>query len=432
MARVNYLSPGFLNRDVTTVVIVGGGVAGCSLASLLNRGGFDVTLVERREIGGLLREIEFETGYHCDSAPHLLFFDETEERAVGELFRRFTTLHEHEFYAGTYPRGDLTDPHHYPVSEANLDRWDDADQLRAELDGAPGKTDAAFFESYVKNQVGPTLYDRYYRNYTEKHWGIDPARITGDWFDFKLSFPETEQEFFGGGAYYPDDRYTDILAQMVDGCDVVFDAASELVTSGGEIDCLRTESGLELTGDVYVNTIDPSVLVSTVDESLRYRSMVILGVHIEATERLFPAHVDWGYFPNHYEFTRLTDYGFTPQSIPDGEFILTAEFPCFLGDDCWSHPDEWYERYLLEFLDEQHIEAELLAAEVRRVPRAYPLPVEEEIATFERINASLSTYDTMFNLGRISTYEYIWIKDIVGQADETFHAIESSVGKDAG
>jgi UDP-galactopyranose mutase len=56
---------------------------------------------------------------------------------------------------------------------------------------------------------------------------------------------------------------------------------------------------------------------------------------------------------------------------------------------------------------------------VRRAPRAYPLPVNEEIEKFNRINGQLSQYRNVFNLGRVSTYEYIWIKDIVQQTYET-------------
>ena len=403
---------------MTDITIIGAGVAGCSTAYLLEKEGFDVTVVEKDAVGGLLREIEFETGYHCDSAPHLLFFDDEEEAVVGELFSEFTHIEPREFYAATYPRGDLDDPHHYPVSKQNIDRWDDADRIREELEQAPGKTDAEFFEEYMKKQVGETLYERYNRSYTEKHWGIDPNRITGDWFDFKISFPEEEQEFFGGGAYYPDDKYTDILRSMIADCDLVFDGVTGLETEGDRITAVETETGDRIESDLFVSTIDPSIIVDT-DESLEYRSMVILGAHIGADESLFPDHCDWGYFPNHYDFTRITDYEFVPQETPAGEYILTVEFPCFVGDDVWSSDESWYADYLLEFLDEQGIDAELLDAKVRRAPRAYPLPVTEEIEKFERINGKLSAYENMFNLGRVSTYEYIWIKDIVQQAYET-------------
>jgi UDP-galactopyranose mutase len=207
----------------------------------------------------------------------------------------------------------------------------------------------------------------------------------------------------------------------------VFDGVTGLDTEGDEIVALETESGQRLEDDLFVSTIDPSLLVDDIDASLNYRSMVILGAHIEASERLFPPHASWGYFPNHYDFTRVTDYDFTPQSIPDGEYVLTVEFPCFLDDDLWSRSDEWFDDYLLSFLDDQDIEAEILASEARRAPRAYPLPVEEELEKFERINSRLSEYENMYNLGRVSTYEYIWIKDIVQQAYETVDEITAAV-----
>ena len=407
----------------TDVVIVGGGVAGCTLGHLLERRSSNVTLLEKTAIGGLLRDIELASGYYCDSAPHLLFFDEETEPEVEALFSEFTTLTHHNFFAATYPRGSLRDPHHYPVSKENIDRWDDAGRIRAELEEVPGKTQSEYFEEYLLNQVGPTLYNRYYRNYTESHWGIDPERITGDWFDFKIKFHETERDFFGDGAYYPDDTYTDVLTEMVSDCEVVYDGATGLITDGDRIEGIQTASGEVVSGDTYVSTIDPTLLVADVEPSPRYRSMIVLGAHIVA-ERPFPTHVDWGYFPNHYAFTRITDYAFTPQNIPDGERLLTAEFPCFVGDDIWGRREEWFERYLVDFFETQGLEIGVIATEVRRVSRAYPLPVAEEIQKFERVNNVLTSYSNMLNLGRTSTYEYIWIKDIVAQAYEIADKIE--------
>lgn len=411
------------------VTIIGAGVAGCTTGYLLSQRGYDVTIVEKGEIGGLLREIEFDTGYHCDSAPHLLFFDEEEEAIVGELFSEFADLKHHNFYAKSYPTNDLEEPHNYPVTRSNIDLWEDHEQIRAELDEAEGKTDADYFDQFMLKQVGPTLYERYYEGYTRKHWGIEPERITGDWFDFKISFPDEEDSFFDGGAFYPQKKYTTILQEMISDCDVVFDGVTGLETTGNEIRALETESGQRIEDDLFVSTIDPSILVNDIDVSLNYRSMVILGAHVEASERLFPSHVNWAYFPNDYEFTRITDYDFTPQEIPEDEYILTIEFPCFLDEDLWSRSDEWFEDYLLSFFDDHDVEAEVLSLEARRAPRAYPLPVEEELEKFELINGRVSEYENMYNLGRVSTYEYIWIKDIVQQAYETVDEITATVAQ---
>jgi UDP-galactopyranose mutase len=400
------------------VTIVGAGVAGCTVGHLLSERGYDVTVVEKDAVGGLLREIKLDSGVHCDSAPHLLFYDEEEEAVVGELFSEFANLDWHEFYAKTYPTNDLEKPHDYPVSRANIDRWDDAEQIHEELAAAPGKTDADYFREYVRRQVGPTLYERYYEHYTKKHWGVDPGRITGDWFDFKINFPDAEEEFFGGGAYYPRRKYTDILNEMLSDCEVVFEGVTGLDTDGDRIKALRTEDGGHVGGDIFISTIDPSILVD-VDASLEYRSMIIHGIHLEASERPFPDHVDWAYFPNHHPFTRITEYGFTPQHIPEGEYVLTTEFPCFVGDEIWSRSREWFDKTVVSFLEDQGIETERVASEIRRAPRAYPLPVEEEVEKFERINGRLSAYENVANLGRVSTYEYIWIKDIVQQAYDT-------------
>lgn len=413
-------------NETDEYLVIGGGVAGCVTSYLLTQLGHDVTIVERDAIGGLLRDIEFSDGTYCDSAPHILFYDPDTEPEVATLFERFTSLTERSFYAKTYPTGELCDPHDYPVSEANITRWDDAERIVAERKANSVPDDANTFEEYVKPRIGETLYERYFGPYTEKHWGVDPSRVTGDWFDFKMNFPETEQSFFSGSAAaYPSRKYETILNEMVEDCIIKHATVTGLDTSDGAVDAVRTASGNRLRADNFVNTIDPSIVANT-EKELEYRSMAIVGVRLAASSRLFPDHVDWGYFPRDYEFTRVTDYGFTDQGLAPDEYILTFEFPCFREGDIYSWDPADYEAYIREFLTEQGIESTVHEVQVRRAPRAYPLPVREEIDRFQSISEELSALDDLYNLGRVATYQYIWIKDIVGQAIE---AVQAATGE---
>lgn len=412
------------------VTIIGGGVAGCSLGYLLTQHGYEVTIVEKSKIGGMLRDIEFDDGTYCDSAPHILFFDD-DESEVKKLFSEFSLLKEFDPYAKTYPRGDLSDPHDYPVTKDNIDEWDDAEEIREEIERQPDDVRGDTFDEFVTQQVGPTVYDRYFKSYTAKHWGVEPERITGDWFDYKVSFPETEQPFFGdSNAYRPDRQYKRILEEMIEDCSVVRAEVNGLVTDDGRIEAIETESGERIEGGLFVNTIDPTLLLDD-DIDLRYRSMVIVAVRtLLDTEAVFPDGVSWGYFPNDYEFTRVTDYDFIEQN-PDEEFIFTFEFPCFVGDETWNRDAEWFRQYVEEFFEDQQLESDIREVELRRAPRAYPLPVESEVETFERVNREVCSYENIYNLGRVSTYQYIWVKDIVKEAYDVAEAIDADLSADA-
>lgn len=414
-----------VNRTMASITIIGGGVAGCSVATFLSRRGHEVTVVEANEIGGMLREIEFENGLHCDSAPHILFFDAADS-PTEKLFSEYATLHEIDPYAKTYPRGELSDPHDYPVTRANAERWDDAETVYEQLDDespASGET----FDEFVKDQVGRRMYERYFESYTKKQWGVPPTEISGDWFDYKIDFPETEQPFFGeDGGYYPDRKYKTILEEMVSDCTVVDHRATGLVEKGNEIQAVESASGTRINGDVFVSTIDPTYLVDA-ETDVKYRSMVIVAVRASLDADLFPAGVCWGYFPNDYAFTRVTDYEFTPTEFHE-ETVLTFEFPCFLNDDIWTAEREAFEQRVEMFFERQGIDGTINEVVLRRLPRAYPLPVEEEVARFNRVNDELSSYDNLYNLGRVSTYQYIWIKDIVNDAFDTVDEIDATVG----
>jgi UDP-galactopyranose mutase len=409
------------------VTIVGAGVAGCSLGHFLDDRGHDVTIVERDAVGGMLREIEFDSGQYCDSAPHILFFEDEESRTK-RLFSKFSDLASFDPYAKSYPREDLSDPHDYPVSRKNAERWEDTDKLYEEIDRNAGDSGETFDE-FVVEQVGPKMYERYFENYTAKQWGVDPGRIVGDWFDYKVAFPETERPFFGdANAYYPDQRYKTILEDMISECDLVYEGVTGLVRNNDRVEAVRTESGKRIEGDMFVNTIDPTVM-SERDHDLQYRSMVIVGVRatLECT-RLFPQNVWWGYFPNHYQFTRLTDYGFTGKALGETS-ILTFEFPCFLTDEVWSRDSEYFHRYLSEFFTRQDIENDIHEVVLRKVPRAYPLPIRSERETFERVNKSLDRFSNLYNLGRVSTYQYIWIKDIIDAAYDLATEIDAAAAR---
>lgn len=411
---------------MTSITIIGAGVAGCTSGFLLSERGYDVTVIEKDAIGGLLRDIEFDDGTYCDSAPHLLFFDD-EESSVKHLFSRFSSLTELEPYSKSFPRGDLSDPHDYPVTHSNASKWDDAEQMVNQLERATEDPQGETFDQFVTEQVGELFYERYFREYTEKHWGVDPTRITGDWFDYKINFPETEEPFFGdSNVYYPERKYRAILEEMIADCTVYFDEVTGFETKGREIQGLVTESGNTYKSDIYLNTIDPSIVADS-DRSLNYRSMVIVGVQAQVdTESLFPHQVYWGYFPNDYKFTRLTEYSFTGQEFDDREYVMTFEFPCFTDEDLWKKRDEWFESYIIDFFADQGLDAEIIDIEARRAPRAYPLPVDEEIKKFEAIQSQLAELENLHNLGRVSTYQYIWIKDIVEQAYDTVETIETT------
>jgi len=409
-----------------TATVIGAGIAGCSTGYLLSKRGYDVTIVEKDAVGGLLRDIEFDDGTYCDSAPHLLFFEDDQSH-VKDLFSRFSTLDELKPYAKSYPRGQLSDPHHYPVTHANAEKWEDEEEMVKQLDNATSEPDGDTFDEFVTEQVGPLFYERYFHNYTKKHWGVDPSRITGDWFDYKINFPEAEQPFFGdSNVYYPREKYVDILSEMISDCTLVFDEVQGLDTGGGEIQGIQTKSGRQYESDIYINTVDPSIVADT-DLSLNYRSMVIVGAQLELdTGSIFPEQVYWGYFANDYDFTRLTEYSFTDQEFAANEFVTTFEFPCFTDENLWTRSSDWFATYIQEFFADQGIEATVKDIVARRAPWAYPLPVASEIEKFEQIEAELANLDNLYNLGRVSTYQYIWIKDIVEQAYETVNQIESS------
>ena len=402
------------------VIIIGGGIAGCSLTHLLKEKKINTILIEKHCIGGLLKSIYFDKNSYCDLGPHILFLDKTNKKQVKNFFLQFSDLKIIKPYAKTYPTGKLTNPHDYPITQRNIQRWKNPSRMTLNVNKSPGeKTNS--FEEYIINEIGQNLYLKYFKNHTKKFWGYDPHLITGNWYAKKITFPKKETPFFGQlETYYPTCKYSEIIQNMVDDRSVIHDEVIGFVYKGNKILGVKTKKNGIINGKAFVNTINPSTFVDTLNLKLNYRAIVIVAVLIELPPKtkLFEPYITWGYFPNHFSFTRIAEYSYLNPKTNNGRYLLTFEFPCFLKDSIWNKNDRWFRKYIESFFEDQKLSTKILQIKIEKVEQAYPLPIFEELEKYNIIKKQFNRYHNLYNLGRIGTYNYIWMKDIIIQAFE--------------
>ena len=72
------------------ILILGGGVAGSSMAYFLSDKGYDVTVIERhRQVGGLARTCTY-SGHPYEFGPHIWFWPGGEEDPINNTIVRLT------------------------------------------------------------------------------------------------------------------------------------------------------------------------------------------------------------------------------------------------------------------------------------------------------------------------------------------------------
>src|SRR3954468_16184931 len=166
-------------RAAYDYLIVGAGFAGSVLAERLARGsGKSVLLCDRRDhVGGNAYD-------HADAAgilvhkygPHIFH---TNSREIFEYLSRFTTwrVYEHRVLASV--EGKLL-----PIP-INLDTINRLYGLKLSENQVEGFLAARAIkcesprtsEEVVLSRVGRDLYEKFFRNYTQKQWGVDPSQL---------------------------------------------------------------------------------------------------------------------------------------------------------------------------------------------------------------------------------------------------------------
>src|SRR3954451_21190042 len=157
------------------VLIVGGGLTGSTLAHQLAQQDVHSVILERAEVpGGLIRS-EHMGGVLYE--PHGSHIFHTEDREGWELANAITPFRPYRHRVDIVADGQLLN---WPILLSDIERQSRSAEILRQLDERRGvdpdtRAQAANFEEWGLELMGPILYERFIRPYTEKQWGR-PAR----------------------------------------------------------------------------------------------------------------------------------------------------------------------------------------------------------------------------------------------------------------
>jgi len=179
------------------ILILGGGVAGSSMAYYLGEKGYEVTLLEKNSrVGGLARTCYY-SGHPYEFGPHIWFWPGGKEDPVNNTIVKLTN--DELFYIDrrlfTYIEADGR-KYRYPVHYDDIDQMPEREQIHRELgknrDSAMKLVEAQLptlgdctFADYFTAAIGETLYQKFMMNYTWKMWNIpgDQLETSMVWAD---------------------------------------------------------------------------------------------------------------------------------------------------------------------------------------------------------------------------------------------------------
>ena len=160
-------------------LIVGAGFAGSVLAERLARvADKRVLLIDKRShIGGNAYDHYDEAGVHVHRyGPHIFH---TNAREVFDYLSRFTEWRPYEHRVRASVDGQLLP---IPINLDTVNRLYGLSLSSSEVEGffsaAAERCDKiTTSEDVIVNRVGRELYEKFFRNYTRKQWGMDPSEL---------------------------------------------------------------------------------------------------------------------------------------------------------------------------------------------------------------------------------------------------------------
>src|SRR5579863_519123 len=156
-----------------SILVLGGGVAGSSIAYYLTERGYDVTIIEKNSrVGGLARTCYY-SGHPYEFGPHIWFWPGGKEDPINKTI--VTLTNDELFYIDrrlfTYIEADRQ-KYRYPVHYGDVASMPERDQIEGELrtnrdehmkliESQLPELGHCKFADYFTAAIGPTLYQKF-------------------------------------------------------------------------------------------------------------------------------------------------------------------------------------------------------------------------------------------------------------------------------
>lgn len=362
-------------------LVVGAGFAGSVLAErIASQRGESVLVIDRRDhVAGNAHD-------HLDAAgvmihrygPHIFH---TNSQAIVDYLSQFTDWRRYEHRVLALVDGKLLP---IPINLDTINQLYGLDLDSAGMEAFLAQVrepvdELRTAEDVVVSTVGRDLYEKFFRGYTRKQWGLDPSDLA------KTVTARIPTRTNRDGRYFtdrfqqmPSEGYTKMFERMLDHPKIE-------LRLGTDFAALKAAGGFRRV--IFTGPIDEYFGFRL--GRLPYRSLRFDHVTLDRDWAQPVATIN---YPQTEAYTRVTEFKhLTGQSHP--RTSLTYEYPSAEGDPY------------------------------------YPVPRPENEALFKRYEALAEATADVWFVGRLATYRYYNMDQVVGQALASFARIDARLGR---
>lgn len=366
-------------------LVVGAGFAGSVLAERIatQRGERVLVIDKRSHIGGNAYDRYDDAGILVHQyGPHIFH---TNSEAIFNYLSRFTRWRPYEHRVLAAVDGMLAP---IPINLTTVNRLFglslDSEGLAAWFkERAEPRSEIRTSEDVVVSAVGRELYEKFFKGYTTKQWGVDPSQLDKSVTARVPTRTNTDDRYFTDSyQYMPEQGYTRLFERMLSHPNIKVMLQTDFEEARKEVSFRRL---------IYTGPIDE--FFDFRFGKLPYRSLQFKHATLDQAWLQPVAVVN---YPQTQAYTRITEYKHLTGQRHE-KTSVTYEFPSDVGDPY------------------------------------YPVPRAENMELYKKYEKLALTQPDVWFVGRLATYRYYNMDQVVGQALATFRRLceEAPIRSDA-
>jgi protoporphyrinogen oxidase len=434
----------FSNDQFNDVIILGGGPAGLAAGYVLTEADVSTLILEKSStVGGLAKTMEHD-GFRFDLGGHRFI---TDNKELEWIVRKI--LNDEIMVVSRSSKILLNNKYYdYPIKLWNafcgigllVSIRIMIEYVSGKISHQVKKSAIISLEDWVVHQFGRTMFNIFFRGYSEKVWGIRSDRIAKEWVDRRIQGLSLgvalKRAFFNsrpGRVRTLADKFlypplgigqisecfkTEIeeKTQVITGSSVV---KINHVNNCVESVTVKNDRGTdEYYGNEFISSIPLTAIIRMMDPlppdeilqaagRLRFRDLVVVTIMINR-ERV--TDQTWIYIPDPaIPFGRIHEpKNWSIKMAPEGKTHLVVEYFCFKGEAIWAATNEKLRELTVRHLNELGFIAvdEVIDCVVLRIPNAYPL-FEVDFHKHQKIIFDyLDRFKNLYLIGRGGKFEY--------------------------
>jgi protoporphyrinogen oxidase len=312
-------------------------------------------------------------------------------------------------------------------------------------------------EDFMVNRFGKELYLTFFKDYTEKVWGVEPKDIPADWGTQRIKglsivklLQQATKKIFNKNQksmkdietsliekfYYPKygpGHFWQLVAKKIEnmgGQILLNKKITKIITQDNKVKFVADNDQKEYVADYYFSSMPVRDLINSLDDKtenvrevadgLGYRSFITVGLLVKNLEienntkiKSYKNRVpdQWIYIQEReVKLGRLQIFNnWSPYLVNDYEKTvwLGLEYFCDENDSMWNMPEEEFIKFASKELEQIGIikMSSVLDSCLVKVPKAYP-GYFGTYKKFDVIKNFIDKYENLFLVGRNGMHKY--------------------------